>query len=99
MAHLARSLYKKRGAGAPLQAVTKPVFPAPGSFPGARSARLSFEVSLKGNHSKLCGSTVILIGFSFQISSTYSWIVRSEENFPEDAMLMMALFAQAAWSW
>ncbi len=50
------------------------------------------------DYSKLSGSTVILIGVSFQMSFTYSWMVLSEENFPEDAMFRIALFAQAAWS-
>jgi len=33
---------------------------------------------------------------SFQISSTYSWIVLSDENLPEEAIFKIALLAQAA---
>ena len=43
-------------------------------------------------YSSMSRSTLIL--FRCQISSTYSWIVRSEENFPECATFKIALFAQ-----
>ena len=72
-----------------------------GIQPGRNGSRLALTVSRFPAvlYSKLDGSTSILIGCSFQISSTYCWIVRSEVNLPEDAILRMAIFAQRFSSW
>ena len=67
-----------------------------GQTPSHRS--LAFPVSYS-SYSNDSGSTVILIGSSFQMSLTYSWMVLSEENFPLDAIFRIALFAQSLWLW
>ena len=65
-----------------------------GQAPSHRSLAPSVSYSSYSNDS---GSTVILIGSSFQMSLTYSWMVLSEENFPLDAIFRIALFAQSLW--